>query len=234
MRIRRYTGKDIHEAMLKVKMDLGSEAIILNTRKIRRKGVKGLLSKPLTEILAAVDDDIGLKKRIEAEKTKNSSDEKARIDLLETRLSQMETILKNIYNDTKKKDEQKVSEPLVKFENPKVENTRPPTISKYNVNTVDNPFSLIAKRLADKEIEPEIIDVLVQNIKQFAGNFESHDEVMAIAEKVVRDMLGRPQTINLRNDGKPTVVLFLGPTGVGKTTTLAKIAAEYSLNHQKK
>jgi flagellar biosynthesis protein FlhF len=28
--------------------------------------------------------------------------------------------------------------------------------------------------------------------------------------------------------------LFLGPTGVGKTTTLAKIAANYSLNHKKK
>ena len=28
--------------------------------------------------------------------------------------------------------------------------------------------------------------------------------------------------------------MFLGPTGVGKTTTLAKIAADYSLNHKKK
>lgn len=57
MRIRRYTGKDIQEAMLKVKMDLGSDAIILSTRKVRRKGIKGLFLKPLTEVLAAVDDD---------------------------------------------------------------------------------------------------------------------------------------------------------------------------------
>jgi len=38
MKIRRYIGKDTQEALLKVKMDLGSDAIILNTRKIRQKG----------------------------------------------------------------------------------------------------------------------------------------------------------------------------------------------------
>ena len=38
MKIRRYIGKDAQEAMLKVKMDLGSEAVILNTRKIRQRG----------------------------------------------------------------------------------------------------------------------------------------------------------------------------------------------------
>ena len=59
MRIRRYTGRDAQEAMLKVKMDLGSEAIILNTRKVRKRGIKGLFSKPVTEILAAVDNNYG-------------------------------------------------------------------------------------------------------------------------------------------------------------------------------
>ncbi|GAE88988.1 flagellar biosynthesis protein FlhF [Acetivibrio straminisolvens JCM 21531] len=39
MKIRRYIGKDTHEALLKVKMDLGNDAVILNTRKIRQKGL---------------------------------------------------------------------------------------------------------------------------------------------------------------------------------------------------
>src|SRR5690606_3941734 len=38
----------------------------------------------------------------------------------------------------------------------------------------------------------------------------------------------------LRSDGRPQVVIFIGPTGVGKTTTLAKIAADFTLNRQKK
>ena len=37
MKIRRYIGKDAQEAILKVKMDLGNDALILNTRKVRQK-----------------------------------------------------------------------------------------------------------------------------------------------------------------------------------------------------
>ena len=34
MKIRRYMASNMQEALLKVKMDLGSDAVILNTRKV--------------------------------------------------------------------------------------------------------------------------------------------------------------------------------------------------------
>jgi len=46
-------------------------------------------------------------------------------------------------------------------------------------------------------------------------------------------LLGKPETIKVNQDGKPLTAIFVGPTGVGKTTTLAKIAANYLLNHKK-
>ena len=39
--------------------------------------------------------------------------------------------------------------------------------------------------------------------------------------------------INLKTEG-PKIVAFVGPTGVGKTTTIAKIAADYSIRKNKK
>ena len=39
--------------------------------------------------------------------------------------------------------------------------------------------------------------------------------------------------INLKKEG-PKIVAFVGPTGVGKTTTIAKIAADYSIRKNKK
>jgi flagellar biosynthesis protein FlhF len=99
MRIRRYTGRDAQEAMLKVKMDLGSEAIILNTRKVRKRGIKGLFSKPVTEILAAVDNNYGsLKKAPQPPKTNTITEEQKKIDLLENRLKQMEAMLERFCN----------------------------------------------------------------------------------------------------------------------------------------
>jgi flagellar biosynthesis GTPase FlhF len=73
MRIRRYLGKDAQEAMLKVKIDLGSEAIILSTRKVRRKGIAGFFRKPLTEVLAAVDEEYSDKKSLKKTSGSNNS-----------------------------------------------------------------------------------------------------------------------------------------------------------------
>ncbi len=56
MKLRRYIGKDMQEAMLKVKMELGSDAVILNTKKIRQRGFFRFFSKPLIELLVAVDE----------------------------------------------------------------------------------------------------------------------------------------------------------------------------------
>jgi flagellar biosynthesis protein FlhF len=39
--------------------------------------------------------------------------------------------------------------------------------------------------------------------------------------------LGEPRTISLGD--KPKVIFFIGPTGVGKTTTIAKIASHFKL-----
>lgn len=42
MKVKRYVGETAQEAMNKVRLDLGRDAIILNTRKIRRKGLIGI------------------------------------------------------------------------------------------------------------------------------------------------------------------------------------------------
>ena len=61
MKVKRYVGESAQEAMQKVRSDLGRDAIILNTRKIRRKGLAGIFSKPLIEVVATIDNDISSK-----------------------------------------------------------------------------------------------------------------------------------------------------------------------------
>ncbi|UZQ86289.1 hypothetical protein ODU73_000709 [Thermoclostridium stercorarium] len=187
MRIRRYTGKDIQEAMLKVKMDLGSDAVILSTRKVRKKGIKGLFSKPMTEILAAVDDDIISRRRSpEPEKIKSAvSEDKTRIDLLENRLNRIETMIKNMY-DAQKNEALSVSERVLKYENPKIETSRISAINRLNARPYENPYMLFTKKLSESEVEPEVINALVNNIRHSVGDSDSYEEIMAVAEKRLR------------------------------------------------
>ncbi|NLN64281.1 MAG: flagellar biosynthesis protein FlhF [Clostridiaceae bacterium] len=265
MRIRRYTGKDAQEAMLKVKMDLGSEAIILSTRKVRKKGIAGLFSKPLTEVLAAIDEDYGNKKVVTEpvkkprtglttyNRTGELQPEDNRVESLESRMKQMEIMLESIYNsvgkgqnknpDTQKKEAENreayeasathaAKENRTAFSKQKIEQGQE---AGKRINSKDSEaLALFRRNLADNDIEPLIIDKMVDKITQFVQNPESYEEIALVAEKILVKVLGQPQGIQFREDQRPTVVLFIGPTGVGKTTTLAKIAADYSLNHPKK
>lgn len=225
MKIRRYMGKDAQEAMLKVKMDLGSEAVILNTRKIKQRGFWNFMSKPMIEVLAAIDEYQNIKPKEPAcdrDKDKEESYNKLRsiskekeekIMLLENKVNSMENILQKIY--------QEVQQPVTKSKKASEE------------QKVSKVMELFQNNLKKNEIDDKIIKQLLNMVKERCNSNISVNNGMLMLYNLISGMLGKPETIKLREDGKPTIVIFVGPTGVGKTTTLAKIAASYALNHHK-
>ena len=56
MRVRIFTGQSVQEAMNKVKLELGREAVILHTRRFKTGGMLGLFGNERVEVMAAVDD----------------------------------------------------------------------------------------------------------------------------------------------------------------------------------
>lgn len=57
MRVKRYVVDTMPDAMLKIRKDLGSEAIILSTKKVKIGGIFGLFGKPKLEVIAGIDAD---------------------------------------------------------------------------------------------------------------------------------------------------------------------------------
>jgi len=56
MRIEKYHAEDMQEAFRLIKSDLGPDAVVIQTRKVRL-GLLGWLKHPVYEVVAAVDDD---------------------------------------------------------------------------------------------------------------------------------------------------------------------------------
>ena len=56
MKIKKFFGASTYEAILKMKKELGPDAVILNTRTVREKGIFGFLKKPKVEIVAAFEE----------------------------------------------------------------------------------------------------------------------------------------------------------------------------------
>ncbi len=58
MQIKSFKAPTLKEAMANVKAELGSDAVILHTNKIKKGGILGFHSKEIIEVIAAVEDEV--------------------------------------------------------------------------------------------------------------------------------------------------------------------------------
>lgn len=314
MKIRRYIGKDAQEAILKVKMDLGSNAVILSTKKVLKKGMFGFLRKRQVEVLAAIDDppqapaqpvvqpvvqpivqplvqpiinqnemlhnssnikkentyikenyelanlvpnsrvleydrtikdevndnmyskfknvkkysdreiineDRDIINEIRRGKFENEKDKK--LYELESKVSNMESLMEKIYETVSQNSNSKIKNSVEKVD-----------IEVKNKEQPLKVLEMMYNNLVKNEIEIDIAKKIIDKVKEKIGVDTSFSEASDTILTILKSMLGSAKTISLKQDGTPLVVLFVGPTGVGKTTTLAKIAANFSLNNKKK
>ena len=58
MRIKRFEAESMQAALAQVREELGPDALVLNTRSVRRdRGLFGLLGRPRVEVTAAIDHE---------------------------------------------------------------------------------------------------------------------------------------------------------------------------------
>ena len=212
MKIRRYMANNMQEALLKVKMDLGNDAVILNTRKVKRPGFFSFLRTPLVEILASLEEDENEVKNIQ-----NIPNPK--VDELENKVKSMEMMLDKIYKQ--------MSSPSFQNEPANPQEEKEPGYSRIYKVFIDN--------MRQNDVEEDVINEILDSLKkQGIDNNSNVNEAFSIFQKEIIKRLGASEEITVENQKKPKVIIFLGPTGVGKTTTLAKIAANFIIKEKKK
>src|SRR6056297_3601786 len=57
MKVKKYTGKTVQDAIFQVKADMGSDAIILDTRKYKKGGFLGFFGKEYVEVMAGLEEE---------------------------------------------------------------------------------------------------------------------------------------------------------------------------------
>lgn len=271
MKVKRYVGETAQEAMQKVRADLGRDAIILNTRKIRRKGLAGMFSKPLIEVVATIDNDISSKPTKQEpvkppfQSQEASYDAPSFINELNVNLKQetktspdsYQYIAKSFNQVADEKIEINIQKPLNKpasFMKEDIEKVIEQGFSTNEIGEIKNILSkvydavkvdyessklseisrTVLERLEKNEVDKVIINDLKEDIIEELSFEEQQDEslvkntIFNILNKYVKD--SKPNELNKNKK----VVVFIGPTGVGKTTTLAKLAANMVLNEKQK
>jgi len=91
-------------------------------------------------------------------------------------------------------------------------------------------------QLLEQEVAAEIADEVVAAVREDLTRAELADEQLVLRQ--IRKRLaafiptaGDGFTSEPTEDGRPRTIALVGPTGVGKTTTVAKLASIYKLKH---
>ena len=220
------------EVMKLVRSELGNDAIILNSRVIQTGGFLGLFKKRGIEVVAALDSPTTqtvnsinkenqyqdnestplIKETIIEQKSISDRDQKVFIGLQEE-LDELKTLIKstnfNHHNHVNHEKPDGIS--------------LPSTILK------------VKQMLVKQELSHLVIDDLINRLMEEwykQGRNLSYEEVVQFAKKLLIEQInGIPFggiTFNKR------YINVVGPTGVGKTTTLAKIASLCILTYKKK
>jgi len=257
MRIKKYIANSMREALLQIKDELGEDAIILKTRKLPKK-VFGIAGQEEVEVTAAVDEDTvqtpkqsfqpitlsnpGLYNRNRTSAVVDMTKENApdiRLwkpqtvePLKQTRFEKpvgSAAASKDQQIDELKQNVRELKDIVTEILNKEKSVAAAPVAT---VNGFNGAWSILYRKLLESEVKQEIGYTL---IKEISGT----DILLADSQadkkfvQALSDFFPVAGPLKLKK-GAPLIVAFVGPTGAGKTTTLAKLAAHCSINKQKR
>ena len=284
MTINKYQGKTKEEAIEKAKQELGENAVIMNVKEIKPKGVFRAFKSSNYEVTAALEERESFANPLNALKNVNkqhesinlAADEKIEIPVMEEtktedrttedrttedRTAMVSDLLKKeilqakeelnqdtakdtanmdgsqrnrFTSESKEPDIEKRIESLSNMLDQKMTSQKDFTeISKKATEEELNFVKILYNTLLTNEVNEQYVNQILDEVERFIRPGNSLDLILSNVYQKLILRFGQPNPIGLTGK-KPKVIFFIGPTGVGKTTTIAKIASKYKVEHDRK
>lgn len=236
MQVKVFEATDVNSALKQVKESLGSEALILSTRTVRKSGL-GLLGKATVEVTAAVESpDAGL----QAPAGQNPY---IKYSAPPTAISHRQQFRQGERNRPSKpgKAKQKGRQIILDVNALRKEIGELRGLMRSHafsgsgfaampsVKRESTPLMRMIGELVSRGVEPTIAERIVrQALQRQPPNKKKVRMGDFLRESIARSVKCSGPFFS--QNGKPRRIALLGPTGVGKTTTAAKLTADYLLN----
>lgn len=218
MIIKKYEAETEKEAILLAKKELGKEAIVMNIKTVKPRGIYRFFRKPAVEVTAAVDEITkkeenskeslltkGFETKTEPVSLGRELKPEAEETAIEKRLDNLQDLLEKQLNTVKNTNE-----------------------SQEELTQNEEYLLLVFNQLIENEVDEVYAKQIIDEIKNSLKKDSPMDYVLTNVYQKLVLKLGEPKFIDLQN-GEKKFIFFIGPTGVGKTTTIAKIASHLKL-----
>jgi flagellar biosynthesis protein FlhF len=214
MKVRRYTGASLERIRETIVKELGENAVIIGMKKIEGKGPAGILglgkAKQTFEVMAAADDAVDVDKLPASGAAGHDGSLKELIDTQKEQYRGIRSSIK-LLDDKLADVDERVGQLAVK-------------------GLPAHPAAIAASGVLEN-IHPKWRSLLESSVRKVSNGAEPtpddwHEALASILKTAGGIMFRRTPS------SSPDVYVLVGPTGVGKTTTLAKLAAKCVLGEQ--
>ncbi len=243
MIIKKFIAKTEKEAIENAKKELGEGVVVMNVKTVKSKGFLAFLKPAMVEVTVALEEEsekytaavsaisnvIASSQNKEAEAVKPAPAPvqapaaapeppgRKESSAIEEKLDSLQSLL-----------EQQLQKP----EEDKEEKENKAQEQKEETET-DKFMRLLHDTMLDNEVDEKYAQEIINEIEQINKPNIPFDYALANTYQKMILKFGKPSGIEPAENGIK-MVFFIGPTGVGKTTTIAKIASKFRVDEKKK
>lgn len=232
------------------KKELGDNVVIMNVKIVKRKGLMALFQPKMTEITVALEEEKDTKSfpRANAGSVRGAVLQGGRSvagggnslrqdDSLEDRAS-IEQKLDNLQSLLVSRFQQSESERrelVAEEEAPDAEEAlqEEEAEEREEVTQQQRFMKLLYNTMLESEVDEKYANQIVDEVDVTGQSNLPFDYILGNVYQKMILKFGRAEGIT-QTEGHPRIVVFMGPTGVGKTTTIAKIASNYVVEEKRK
>lgn len=261
MIIKKFQANTETEAIMLAKEDLGKDAIVMNIKTIKPKGMFKIFRKTKVEVTAAVDEANSQEQKQESRvtsqfnaqideklhpETKKESEEAKEAKELEEKLNSLAMLLEQQIENQKKENQKSAGNKPVKETSDSGEEAGDKEQEKKEAHSKqedeisekdslkNKSIDLIIEQLTGNEVSYTYAKQIMDEITS-SGNIRTLEDMLSLVYQKIILKIGEMRPISFNEeDKKPKVIFFVGPTGVGKTTTIAKLSSKLLLEEKKK
>ena len=254
MIIKKFVGKTEEEAVEAAKKELGSGVVIMNVKAVERRGLAALFRSKQTEVTVALEEENDTFKTVRREASPSAARKEqprpvkrlsaappAEEDFsydnalgtedraaIEKKLDNLESLLVSRFqqSESAREDTSAAEKTAAGGEEQEEE-------QQEEITQQQRFLRLLYNTMLDNEVDEKYANQIIDEMEKSAKPNMPFDYALTNVYQKMVLKFGKPEGISLAENGTK-VIFFIGPTGVGKTTTIAKLASYYIVDEKKK
>lgn len=232
MIIKKFQGKTEQDAVEAAKKELGNGVVVMNVKELNKKGLFALFKRKMVEVTVALEEEPDRVLPPKKEAAVKAPDPKI--------YEALESIIREKDEGTDKAIEEKLEslqsllEKQLQMTGTEKEAEEEAAESEKEPEDSNERFlKLLYHTMLENEISEKYANQIIDELDQMLKPNMPIDYILSNVYQKMILKFGQSSTIT-PGTRKPKLIYFIGPTGVGKTTTIAKLASKYTVDEKMK